>query len=65
MALTLSQVLPPTRSGRTFFVAASLLGLCALIQLGFLAWYFARVTARTGAVASAQAASAPAMPRFA
>ena len=62
MARTLSQVLPPTRSGRTFFVAASLLGLGALAQLGVLAWYFAHGGARVAA--ASQQAAAPA-PRFA
>ena len=63
MPRTLSQILPPTRSGRTFLVAASLLGLGMCLQLGFLAWYLARGGARTAAVAQ-QAAATPA-PRFA
>lgn len=67
MALTLSQIsriLPPTRSGRTFFVASSLLGLCAFLQLSFLGWYFARGGARTP-VANQAPAAAPSLPRFA
>ncbi len=64
MALSLFQVLPPTRSGRTFFVALSLLGLCALLQLSFLGWYFARGGVRTAA-AMAQAPAVPNVPRFA
>ncbi len=64
MPLTLSQVLPPTRSGRTFFVASSLLGVCALFQLGLLGWYFAHGGARKAA-AAAQAAAGPGIPRFA
>ncbi len=56
MALTLSQILPPTRSGRTFFAASSLLGLCAFLQLSFLGWYFVRGGARTAIAAQAPAA---------
>ena len=33
MALTLQTLLPPTRSGRTFYVASTLLGIGALLQL--------------------------------
>ena len=42
MAPTLHTFLPSTRSGRTFFVALSLLGLGALVQLMVLAGYLAR-----------------------
>ena len=63
MVLTLSQILPPTRSGRTFFVASSLLGLCAFLQLSFLGWYFVRGGARTTALVQAPTA-APTAPRF-
>ena len=39
MATSLTALLPPTRSGRTFFIASSFLGFCALIQFLMLAWY--------------------------
>lgn len=39
MATTLTPLLPPTRSGRTFFAACALLGTCALVQLLVLAGY--------------------------
>ena len=42
MAPTLTALLPPTRSGRTLFIASSLLGFCALIQFVMLAWYLLR-----------------------
>ena len=44
MATSLTALLPPTRSGRTFFIASSLLGFCALIQFSMLAWYLLRGT---------------------
>ncbi len=65
MPRTLTQLLPPTRSGRTFLIASSLLGLGALSQLGVLAWYFAHGGARNNLAASAQAATAASAPRFA
>ena len=42
MASTLHQILPATRSGRTFFLASSLLGLAALTQLLVLGGYLLR-----------------------
>ena len=44
MATSLTALLPPTRSGRTFLIASSLLGFCALIQFCMLAWYLLRGT---------------------
>lgn len=38
----LQTILPPTRSGRTFFVASSLLGLGALAQLGLMGVFLLR-----------------------
>ncbi len=42
MAVLLTPLLPPTRSGRTFFIASVLLGVGAFLQLTVLAWCFAR-----------------------
>ena len=39
MASTLTALLPPTRSGRSLFLASSFLGFCALIQFVMLVWY--------------------------
>ena len=39
MATSLLTLLPPTRSGRTFYIASLLLGLCALMQFFMLGWY--------------------------
>lgn len=68
MALTLSQVsqfLPPTRSGRTFFAASTLLGLCAFFQLSFLGWYFVHAGARTTVAVQTAAPAVPNnIPRF-
>ena len=65
MRRTFTQILPPTRSGRTFLVASSLLGLGALLQLGVLAWYFAHGGARNNATAASQATASATAPRFA
>ncbi len=39
MAKSLLSLLPSTRSGRTFFFASLLLGLCAFVQFVLLSWY--------------------------
>ena len=65
IALQISTILPPTRSGRTFFVASSLLGLGRWPQLGFIGWFLARRrVARTAAAAQAVPV-AGIVPRFA
>jgi hypothetical protein len=43
MAVSLTTLLPPSRSGRTFLAASALLGAFALIQLSLLGWYLTRV----------------------
>jgi hypothetical protein len=42
MAVSLTTLLPPTRSGRTLFVSSSLLGACALLQMAMLCWHLLR-----------------------
>jgi hypothetical protein len=42
MAVSLTTLLPPTRSGRTLFVSSSLLGAFALLQLAMLGWHLLR-----------------------
>ena len=39
MVSSLTTLLPPTRSGRTFFVASFVLGACAFVQLMMLGWF--------------------------
>jgi hypothetical protein len=42
MAVSLTTLLPPTRSGRTLFVSSSLLGAFALLQMAMLCWHLLR-----------------------
>ena len=53
MASTLHSLVPPTRSGRTFFIALTLLGAMALVQLLLLGGYLLRggITPRPAAAA--------------
>ncbi len=46
MAVSLTTLLPPTRSGRTLFVSSSLLGAFALLQMAMLGWHLLRRGAR-------------------
>jgi hypothetical protein len=46
MAVSLSNLLPPTRSGRTLFISSTLLGAFALVQMALLGWYLLRSSGR-------------------
>ncbi len=59
MAVLFKPILPPTRSGRTFLVAAVVLGLSAMLQLLALAWSFAHgFPARRAPLAAANPSTA-------
>lgn len=71
MAVLLQPILPPTRSGRTFFAASVALGVGALLQLLALIWYFAHgipsrraelIAAASAPVAIVAASPAPTPP---
>lgn len=58
MPVTLPSLLPPTRSGRTFFIAAAILGAAAGLQLVALGVHLVKAARKP---ATAQALAAPAL----
>jgi hypothetical protein len=49
MAVSLTTLLPPTRSGRTLFFSSSVLGTFALLQMVMLCWHLLQSSSRSSA----------------
>jgi hypothetical protein len=55
MAVSLTTLLPPTRSGRTLFFSSSVLGTFAFLQMVMLCWHLLQSSSRSSAANNAAA----------
>lgn len=65
MPVTLPPILPPTRSGRSFFFAAAILGVLAGLQLIAFGVYLVQMARKSGAPTVAVSSPAPTLPAIA